>query len=222
MDTVDVLIGACLALAAQILVQLWLVPATEARRRRAERWEATLIDLDGLLTIQIEDAAAAACDRQGAVRLHTWDKEYGSAYHEVENPVSIVTGEPLPASIPLMGPKEQKSNDRAWQASLALWNLVRIDLHKTSTRAAMFRPREVSVAAAAFGQAVDGYIKLVRQITAQDNYLYVSRADFRTGWADEAAARAALAAQIGQLLVGATAIPVWPRRVKRDLGEPIR
>ncbi|HEV2780367.1 MAG TPA: hypothetical protein VGX25_13330 [Actinophytocola sp.] len=55
-----VLVGAGLALLAQIAVQLFVVPHVEARKRREDRWERDVLALGELLSAELPDRAAAA------------------------------------------------------------------------------------------------------------------------------------------------------------------
>jgi hypothetical protein len=54
------LVGAALAMAAQALIQLRVVPRVEARKRREDRWERDVLALGELLTAELPDRATAA------------------------------------------------------------------------------------------------------------------------------------------------------------------
>ncbi len=57
---VTFLIGAATALAVQIVVQLYLVPKVETRKRREDRWERDVRELGELLTASLTRHAAEA------------------------------------------------------------------------------------------------------------------------------------------------------------------
>lgn len=54
------LVGAALAMGAQSLVQLVVVPRVDARKRREDRWERDVLALGELLTAELPDRATAA------------------------------------------------------------------------------------------------------------------------------------------------------------------
>jgi hypothetical protein len=54
----SVVIGALIALVGTVLVQLWLVPLVESRKRREERWEADLLALGEALLFSEPEAAS--------------------------------------------------------------------------------------------------------------------------------------------------------------------
>jgi hypothetical protein len=58
------LIGAGLAMAAQAIIQLRVVPRVEARKRREDRWERDVLALGELLTAELPDRANAAKSAQ--------------------------------------------------------------------------------------------------------------------------------------------------------------
>jgi hypothetical protein len=55
-----VAVGATLALLAQVVVQLVIVPRVEARKRREDRWERDVLALGELLTVDLPDRRRAA------------------------------------------------------------------------------------------------------------------------------------------------------------------
>jgi hypothetical protein len=54
---VTVLIGASAALAAQLVIQLYVVPRVETRKRREDRWERNVLELGQLLTANLTSSA---------------------------------------------------------------------------------------------------------------------------------------------------------------------
>lgn len=66
---VTVLIGASAALAAQLVIQLYVVPRVETRKRREDRWEQDVRELSDLLTTQLGERAHDAHVGQGLVLL---------------------------------------------------------------------------------------------------------------------------------------------------------
>jgi hypothetical protein len=65
---VTVLIGATAALAAQWVIQVYLVPRVETRKRREDRWERNVLELGDLLTTQLAERANDAHVGQGLFR----------------------------------------------------------------------------------------------------------------------------------------------------------
>lgn len=57
-------VGATLAMAAQALIQLRVVPLVEARKRRGDRWERDVLALGELLTAELPDRANDARSAQ--------------------------------------------------------------------------------------------------------------------------------------------------------------
>lgn len=55
---VPVVIGALIALAGTVLVQLWLVPRVDSRKRRTQRWEDDVLALGQLLAFDHAEAAS--------------------------------------------------------------------------------------------------------------------------------------------------------------------
>ena len=62
------LVGAATALAVQLVVQFYVVPKVETRKRREDRWERNVLDLGDLLTTQLGRLAYDACVEQGKFR----------------------------------------------------------------------------------------------------------------------------------------------------------
>lgn len=58
------LIGAGLAMIAQSIIQLRVVPRVEARKRREDRWERDVLALGELLTAELPDRANEAKSAQ--------------------------------------------------------------------------------------------------------------------------------------------------------------
>ena len=51
------LVGVATALAVQWVVQFYIVPRVETRKRREDRWERNLLELGDLLTTQLAECA---------------------------------------------------------------------------------------------------------------------------------------------------------------------
>jgi hypothetical protein len=66
------LAGASATLAAQAMLQLWIVPRVESQKRRLERWENDVLSAGELLTGKVSDLAGAARDAQQNLR---WTRE---------------------------------------------------------------------------------------------------------------------------------------------------
>jgi len=54
---VSFLVGAATALAVQLVVQFFVVPKVETRKRREDRWERNVLELGELLTTRLTDVA---------------------------------------------------------------------------------------------------------------------------------------------------------------------
>jgi hypothetical protein len=63
------LIGAASAFAVQFLIQIYVVPRVETRKRREERWEKDVLDLGELLSTTVQEAAVKARAAQQFVRV---------------------------------------------------------------------------------------------------------------------------------------------------------
>jgi hypothetical protein len=61
-------VGAILTLVAQVVIQLYIVPRVETRKRREDRWERNVLELGELLTNQLRQRAAEARAAQGTFR----------------------------------------------------------------------------------------------------------------------------------------------------------
>jgi hypothetical protein len=68
-DLLPYLAGAASAFVVQFLIQVYVVPLVETRRRRLERWEKDVLDLGELLSGTVGDAALQARSDQFSVRL---------------------------------------------------------------------------------------------------------------------------------------------------------
>jgi len=62
------LVGAATALVVQWVVQLYLVPKVETRKRREDRWERNVLELGDLLTTQVAERAFEVQVGQGLFR----------------------------------------------------------------------------------------------------------------------------------------------------------
>lgn len=71
---VPYLIGAATALAAQMVIQLYVVPRVETRKRRVDRWERYVLELGEVLTTMLSERAEEAMVEQGAFRLVHQDR----------------------------------------------------------------------------------------------------------------------------------------------------
>jgi hypothetical protein len=61
-------LGAALSLAVQAVIQLYVVPRPEVRKRREDRWERDVRELSELITTQLSERAANAWDAQAIFR----------------------------------------------------------------------------------------------------------------------------------------------------------
>lgn len=66
---VTFLVGAATTLAVQWMVQVYIVPGVETRKRREDRWERNVLDLGELLTTQVKRHADDAYLRQSTYRF---------------------------------------------------------------------------------------------------------------------------------------------------------
>jgi hypothetical protein len=68
-DLLPYLAGAASAFVVQFLIQIYVVPHVDTRRRRLERWEKDVLDLGDLLSTTMSDMATDAMSGQLRVRL---------------------------------------------------------------------------------------------------------------------------------------------------------
>jgi hypothetical protein len=74
-DLLPYLAGAASAFVVQFLIQVYVVPLTETRKRRLERWEQNVLSAGELLTGRISDLAGAAQSAQQKLRWPTAMKD---------------------------------------------------------------------------------------------------------------------------------------------------
>jgi hypothetical protein len=65
---VPYLVGAALTLIVQMVIQLYVVPGVETRKRREDRWERDVRELGGLLAMKLPDLAEEAHAAQWVYR----------------------------------------------------------------------------------------------------------------------------------------------------------
>jgi hypothetical protein len=63
------LTGAAITLAVQLVVQLWVVPKVESRKRREDRWERNVLELGEILTTEVSRRAEGARIAQSTFRF---------------------------------------------------------------------------------------------------------------------------------------------------------
>ncbi len=68
-DLLPYLVGAASTFVVQLLIQVYVVPLVETRKRRLERWEKDVLDLGELMSGVISDSARRARDEQTSFRL---------------------------------------------------------------------------------------------------------------------------------------------------------
>jgi len=77
---VTFLVGAATALVVQLVIQLYVVPRVETRKRREDRWERDVRELGELLTTSVGSRAQEAYVEQSILRtLKRGDPEFDSA-----------------------------------------------------------------------------------------------------------------------------------------------
>jgi hypothetical protein len=67
-DLLPYLAGAASAFVVQFLIQVYVAPLVETRKRRLERWEKDVLDLGDLLSVSVRDEARQAMSNQFAWR----------------------------------------------------------------------------------------------------------------------------------------------------------
>jgi hypothetical protein len=77
------LIGAASAFVVQFLIQVYVVPHVETRKRREERWVKDVLDLGELLTTSVEKLATEAREAQQFVRMMK-DYPFGPGYDKAK------------------------------------------------------------------------------------------------------------------------------------------
>ena len=81
---VTFLVGAATALAVQLVVQLYVVPKVETRKRREDRWERNVLELGDLLTTVLDRRAYEAKVEQGKFRdVRQLERELGRDQHNI-------------------------------------------------------------------------------------------------------------------------------------------
>jgi len=63
------LLGAASAFAVQFLIEIYVVPRVDTRKRREERWEKDVLDLGELLSTSVQEVAGKAHTAQWMVQL---------------------------------------------------------------------------------------------------------------------------------------------------------
>lgn len=173
--------GAALTLTIQLIIQFYVVPKVEARKRREERWEHNVLDLGELLTTSLGDRAQEAFLEQSGFR-HV--RQLESAVGVDHDRVARLRSEQIL---------------KARQATAAFNNLAH-------TRVPWLVDRVASV-----GRASDEIVQFenaARRYRIQAIYVddwsedYDSRTDitFDEAWDQERDARRALARQVNTLL----------------------
>jgi hypothetical protein len=170
------LIGAATALAVQLVIQLYVVPRVETRKRREDRWERNVIELGDLLTTELRKRAFDAQVEQGKFRdLRQLESEPGLDQRKIA----------------------QSREDQAWtaqQATSAFADLLRTRVDWLIGRIGNYRSSAGEIAR--FRTAAQHYRArtILVQVRAQDDDR--TESDFETAWAKERDARAALINQV--------------------------
>ncbi|MEU4572547.1 hypothetical protein [Nonomuraea sp. NPDC023979] len=77
-----ILLGAALALIAQLVIQRLVVPAVEARKRREDRWERDVLALGELLTTELPIRTEAV--RRDLWLLHTINVSFNTGHRDID------------------------------------------------------------------------------------------------------------------------------------------
>jgi hypothetical protein len=170
------LVGAATALAVQWVVQLYLVPKVETRKRREDRWERNVLELGDLLTTQLAERAHEAHVGQGLFRdLRELGTEPGIDQHKIAQS------------------REQQAQ-AAQQATRAFEDLLSTRIHWLTGRIEKIAPKAHEITD--FHEAASKYRTrtMIVQVRPQDD----DRTDtaFDEAWEKERAARGALIKQV--------------------------
>jgi len=128
-DLLPYLAGAASAFVVQILIQVYVVPLVETRKRRLERWEKDVLDLGELLSDRVSDAARQAMSQQFFAR--SADKMVGSpdfdpAFVEQERRKYLIAARETTSSL------GDQVNSRAE------WLMERVSMYRSSDRVVKF------------------------------------------------------------------------------------
>lgn len=104
---VPYLIGAALTLIVQVVIQLYVVPRVQTRKRREDRWERNVLDLGELLTTLVRQHADEAYHRQSLYRFLQQQLEGVSGIDEAK-----------------LAEARQDEGSKAYQATEAFHDLV--------------------------------------------------------------------------------------------------
>ncbi len=169
-DLLPYLAGAASAFVVQFLIQVYVVPLVETRRRRLERWEKDVLDLGELLSGTVSDAASQARSDQFAVRMlkgMVGGPDYDPAFVERELSKYLIS---------------------ARSATNSLGNQVNSRADWLMDRISMYRPSELVIK---FTQAQLPY-RLHLAKLAPDDWRELSEEDWDAWWDEESRLRTEL------------------------------
>jgi hypothetical protein len=207
-DLLPYLAGAASAFVVQFLVQVYVVPLVDRRRRRLERWEKDVLDLGELLSGTVSDTASQARSDQFAVRMITGmagSPEYDPAFVKRE------------LSKYLIAARQATSDLRGRVNSRAAWIMDRVT---------MYRPGDLVVK---FTQASLRYRVHLAEL-APDDWRDLSEKDWDRWWDEEQRLRRDLISAVQKLAWDRRPLRIsWRsrfgharRRIKRCLTRPNR
>jgi hypothetical protein len=171
-----ILIGAALTLAAQIVLQLFIVPRVDTRRRRSERFERNVLDLGELLTSELDARA------QQAYREQSWLRVMRENYRGPEFDAAKVE----------RAVREQSAKAR--QVSWDLMGLVRARVNWLVERVAAFTPEADEIRS--FQYAWMWYLLHAEKIADWPEDDARPDAEFEADWRAEQEARNKLTGQV--------------------------
>jgi hypothetical protein len=168
-----ILIGAALTLAVQIVLQFYITPRVDTRRRREERFERNVLDLGELLTSELEDRAHQALLEQSLYRAIRQKAESGE--------VQTTRG---------MDEQARKAQQLTWD----FMGFVRVRVYWLAERVMAFTPAADEVIK--FQIAAMRYLMSARGVAGWSKDDERPEAEFEAAWAAEREARSKLTEQV--------------------------
>ena len=199
---VTFLVGAVTALAVQLVVQFYVVPEVETRKRREDRWERNVLDLGELLTTLVDERAHEVRLQQSVFQALSKQDTSGPEFDQ--------------ASVARSMAERAENTQQVTQAFIGL----------VSTRVSWLAERVSAVRPAAdeilkFQVASLRYLVQAEKIAAWSKDDDRTDAAFKESFEKERAARQALIEQV-KLLADLPHPPraPWRARLKKKRGHP--
>jgi hypothetical protein len=174
------LVGAATALVVQLVIQLYVVPKVETRKRREDRWERNVLELGELLTSLVGDSAQEARLEQSIFRAMSQEDTSGPEYDQAKV---------------ARGMAERAMNTR--HVTSAFIDLVRTRVYWLAER--VWAPMPNVIETRKFQIAYMWYLTRAEQIAGWSKDEDRTDAAFEESWEKERVARYELITQVKQL-----------------------